>query len=459
MTDNNMHGYLLPHPPLLVPGVGWGNEILDTRHACEQVAAEIREQHADTLVVISPHSILYEDYFHIAPGNKAQGDFGSFKAAETKFAVNYDAKLAALIGKLAKKEGLPAGSLGAKQPELDHGVMVPLYFIAKDGLLPPIVRISLSGLPLLDHYRLGMCISAAAKSLGRNIAVVASGDMSHRLKESGTYGFHPAGPEHDKLVCECVRGPDIPGLLSLSPQLSNQAGECGLKSLVMMLGALDGWRVESRLLCYEGPFGVGYLTAAFSGVEEASSLLPLLLREKTALLIQLRESEDAYTSLARQNIEHFVNTGTCIELPESLPPNMLFQQAGVFVSIKKQGMLRGCIGTTEPTQEHIAAEILKNSVAAACRDPRFEPIQPYELESLTYSVDVLSPSEPISGPEELDVQRYGVIVATDRKRGLLLPNLEGIDTVEQQIDIARQKAGIGPKECYTLERFKVVRHK
>jgi AmmeMemoRadiSam system protein A/AmmeMemoRadiSam system protein B len=449
-----LRGYLLPHPPLLVPGVGTGDEIPDTRRAFLEIAAEIREQNPDTVVMISPHSILYEDYFHIAPGAEATGDFGAFRAAKIKLAVDYDAELAALTGELAQQQDLPAGPLGDKQRELDHGVMVPLYFLQA----PRIVRISLSGLPLLEHYRLGMCISAAAGRLGRRIAVVASGDMSHRLQEDGPYGFDPAGPRHDELVCACVRDADVERLLDISPQLSEQAGECGLRSLVMMLGALDGLRIQSRLLCYEGPFGVGYLTAAFGGAGEAPSLLPRLLEARAARLAQTRAAEDAYVGLARLNIEHYVRHGRSAGLPAGLPPEMLSQRAGVFVSIKKQGRLRGCIGTIAPTRAHIAAEILENSVAAACRDPRFDPIQPDELDDLAYSVDVLAPAEPIAGPQELDVRRYGVIVVSGRKRGLLLPNLEGVDTVEQQIGIARQKAGIGPRDSYSLERFEVVRH-
>lgn len=225
-----------------------------------------------------------------------------------------------------------------------------------------------------------------------------------------------------------------------------------------MAGAFDGFTVESRLLCYEGPFGVGYLTAAFSGAGEAVSLLPCLEATKEAAITATRQAEDAYTSLARLNIEHYVHSSRCIKLPPQLPPQMLSRQAGVFVSIKKHGRLRGCIGTIAPTKEHIAAEIIENSISAACRDPRFDPIQPGELSDLTYSVDILAPAEPVSGPQELDVQRYGVIVSSGYKRGLLLPNLEGVDTVEQQIEIARQKAGIGPGEHYTLERFEVVRH-
>ena len=137
---------------------------------------------------------------------------------------------------------------------------------------------------------------------------------------------------------------------------------------------------------------------------------------------------------------------------------MLRRQAGVFVSIHKDGKLRGCIGTFLPTRDNIAQEIISNAVSAATRDPRFDPIRPEELKWLEINVDVLSAPEKISGPEELDVKRYGVIVSSGSRRGLLLPDLDGVDTVEEQISIARRKGGIHEGEKITLERFEVVRH-
>ena len=141
-----------------------------------------------------------------------------------------------------------------------------------------------------------------------------------------------------------------------------------------------------------------------------------------------------------------------------MPEEMFKRRAGVFVSIKKDGQLRGCIGTIQAVQSCMAEEIVENAISAAVRDPRFSPIEPEELEYLVISVDVLGDTEKIASPGELDTERYGVIVTKGRKRGLLLPNLEGIDTVEEQIAIAKQKAGIGPYEAVELERFEVVRH-
>jgi AmmeMemoRadiSam system protein A len=421
----------MPHPPLLVPGVGRGDEVPDTRLACQTVAGEIQNSNPDTLIVISPHSTSYQDYFHITPGTGASGDFARFGAKEITLSVAYDTELAEAIGRAAEQEGLPAGTRGRSDPSLDHGVTVPLYFI---GTEIPIVRISLSGLKPSAHYRFGMCIQKAAAALKRRIAVVASGDLSHKLTPSGPYGFAPEGPEFDAFVRGCVQDSDFARLMSIDPVLAERAAECGLRSLFILAGTLDGQNARGKILCYEGPFGVGYLTASFS------------------------TGGDPYVNLARCCVESFVLTGKRAEIPAGLPAEMLNGRAGVFVSIKKRGSLRGCIGTISPMTESIAHEILDNSISAATRDPRFKPVTPAELSELHISVDVLCPPEPIDGLDKLDVKKYGVIVSSGQRRGLLLPNLDGVDTPEDQVAIARQKAGIRGGEPIELERFEVVRH-
>lgn len=162
--------------------------------------------------------------------------------------------------------------------------------------------------------------------------------------------------------------------------------------------------------------------------------------------------------LAKETIESYVRYGEIPKAPSPLPEEMR-RRAGVFVSIHtRDGELRGCIGTIEPTRPNIAEEVIHNAIASATRDPRFPPVTPAELDSLVINVDVLSPPERIHGPEELDPKRYGVIVQSGWRRGLLLPDLEGVDTVEQQVDIARRKAGIGPHEPVELYRFEVKRY-
>jgi AmmeMemoRadiSam system protein A len=166
-------------------------------------------------------------------------------------------------------------------------------------------------------------------------------------------------------------------------------------------------------------------------------------------------------SLARRTIETYVRRGQVIEPPEELIPEMQ-QQAGTFVSLHdRHGQLRGCIGTFLPTCHNVALEIIHNAISASTRDPRFPPVMANELDGLEVKVDVLSAPEPISGPDELDPKRYGVIVQAVQgwhRRGLLLPDLEGVDTVEEQLRICRLKAGIGPDEPIEMSRFEVKRY-
>jgi len=170
------------------------------------------------------------------------------------------------------------------------------------------------------------------------------------------------------------------------------------------------------------------------------------------------KEESAYVRLARETIENYIKNGKMISLPNDLPDEMIKHKAGVFVSIKKIGNLRGCIGTFMPTQENIAYEIIRNAISATVDDPRFPPVTVSELNDLVISVDILSSPEEISDILELDPKKYGVIVSSGYKKGLLLPDLEGVDTAEEQVDIAKRKAGIYSNEKVKLYRFEVKRY-
>ncbi|MGQ9523501.1 MAG: AmmeMemoRadiSam system protein A [Armatimonadota bacterium] len=166
---------------------------------------------------------------------------------------------------------------------------------------------------------------------------------------------------------------------------------------------------------------------------------------------------DIHIELARNAIAQYVRTGRRIPPPDPLP-NELRVRAGAFVSLKRQGELRGCIGTYLPSQENLACEIIENAISAATRDPRFPPVEEWELDDLDVSVDVLTTPEPVKDASALDAKRYGVIVKSGWRTGLLLPDLEGVNTPEEQISICMMKAGIRPGEPYELYRFEVERH-
>jgi len=171
------------------------------------------------------------------------------------------------------------------------------------------------------------------------------------------------------------------------------------------------------------------------------------------------KKESAYVRLARETIENYIKYGNIISPPQDLPEEIINQKAGAFVSLKKYGNLRGCIGTYLPTRENIAQEIIQNAIAAATEDYRFGPIQEKELSSLSYTVYILSEPELVRDIKELDPQKYGIIVKTEIKTGLLLPDLEGVDTIEQQLSITCQKGGIDPLgEKIFIYRFTVEKY-
>lgn len=456
-------GIMVPHPPLIVPAVGRGEErvIAATVGAYERAAAFVMSFAPETLIVVSPHTAMYADYFHVSPGAGASGNFAQFGAPQEAFEVSYDAEFVRALEAAAGKSGFPAGTLGERDKRLDHGVMVPLYFLSRAAdKLPKVVRVGLSGLPLAEHYKFGRLIAETAEKLGRRAVAVASGDLSHKLKADGPYGFSPDGPKYDERVMEVMGRAAFGELFDFSEDFCESAAECGHRSFVIMAGAFDGRAVRAERLSHEGPFGVGYGVCTFEGGgrDDSRRCLEIYEDKERARLAAIRAAEDEYVRLARASVEHYVRTGRRLEMPNGLPGDMTRRRAGVFVSLHEDGRLRGCIGTIAPVTHCIAQEIIDNGVSASSRDPRFNPVEQEELERLVYSVDVLEPPERIESPSQLDVKKYGVIVTRGYKRGLLLPNLDGVNSVEEQIAIAKQKAGIAQGENVELERFEVTRH-
>ncbi len=454
--------FILPHPPLIIPEIGRGQEkiIHKTVESYMEVMEKVYELKPDTIIITSPHSICYSDYFHISPGAHAEGDFSQFNAGEVRIKVDYDEEFSSLLSNFCSEDNIRAGTLGERNKELDHGTMIPLYFLQKLTSDFKVVRIGLSGLPCVENYKLGMEIQKCAEKLDRRVVILASGDLSHCLKEDGPYGYHKEGPVFDKKVTEQMDKGDFKGFFEYDSSFLEKAEECGLGSFQIMAGALDKKSVESKLLSYEGPFGVGYGVASFIVKKDDASrdYLNQYQKEKNKRLEQRKDKEDIYVKLARNAVETYVKSNKIIDIPNGLPSSFTQEKKGVFVSIHKDGELRGCIGTFSPSYSCIGEEIIRNGVAACSEDHRFDRVMPYELDDLEYSVDVLSPFEKIESKSELDPKKYGVIVQSGYKRGLLLPNLEGVDLVNQQIDIAKRKAGINDNEKVVLYRFESVRH-
>lgn len=459
--------FVMPHPPLIIPAVGRGCEkgIQSTIDACEEVGRRIAALEPDTVVVSSPHTTLYRDYFHISPGRHARGSFADYGAPRAAYEADYDVELVRATCAACDEQGIQAGCDYERDARLDHGTMIALHFIQRHYRNFRVVRIGLSGFSAAEHYRLGQVVQQASARLGRRVVWLASGDLSHKLKKDGPYGFVPEGPMFDERITQDFATSDLVDVLAMDPSLAERAAECGLRSFQMMLGAFHQTEVRSELLSYEGPFGVGYGVAALEpkgdeGASEQCNRLAAYMDARAKDLAERKAGEDEFVRLARASLEAYVRDGVRLVPPSNLSSELLDTRAGCFVSLKIDGELRGCIGTIAPTRATLAEEICANARSAATRDPRFMPVREDELDDLVYDVDVLTTPEPIDSAEDLDPARYGVIVSTrDGRRGLLLPDLDGVDTVDEQLRIAAQKGRIDLDfDDYMLERFEVVRH-
>ena len=467
--------FMVPHPPIILPEVGKGEEekIRETTDSYVKVAEEIAALAPETIIITSPHSIMYSDYFHISPGETAYGDMSRFNADEVSFSEKYDTELVGKICEIADSRtgagefGFPAGTLGERDKALDHGTMIPLYFIRKKYSDFKLVRTGLSGLSYPTHYEFGKILQEAVEQTGRRVVLVASGDLSHKMKEEGPYGFAKEGPEYDERIMEVCGSGRFDELLDFDEDFCDKAAECGHRSFIIMAGALDGMAIKPHRLSHQATFGVGYgiCTYDIEGIADNRHFLDSWRQKKMEQIHFEQNQEGPYVKLARYSLESYIITGKRLSLKDIdtpewsfLPKEMFEQKAGAFVSIHKNGALRGCIGTILPTCGCVAEEILQNAISASTNDPRFKPIRESEFDQLEISVDVLNEPEPIASRQELDVKKYGVIVTAGRKRGLLLPNLDGVDSVDQQIVIACQKAGISENEQFTMERFEVIRH-
>jgi AmmeMemoRadiSam system protein A len=373
-----VHGLISPHPPIIIPTIGQGEitRVEATIQALEAAAARLGQAMPETLIIIAPH------------------------------------------------EG--------------HGFEVPRYYL--EPHLPKNIQIEhilVTNPSYRYYYELGQARGRQLQDEPIRTAIVASGDLSHVLKADGPYGYHPAGPKLDRLIVDAVRQNDVQALLSIDPTVLDEGAECGLRSILFLLGALEITNFRPDVLSYEAPFGVGYLVTSY----EPGALQP------------------AITQLARAAIARYLTTEEILVPPKPVS-KPLQRRAGAFVSLHEpDGSLRGCIGTIQPTKATLADEVTVNAIAAATSDPRFPPVTIGELAGLHLSVDVLTTPKPEPNPSKLDPKRFGIIITSpDGRQGILLPDLPGVTTADEQIEICRQKAGIGPHEPIDIQKFEVKRY-
>ena len=460
--------YLLPHPPIILPEVGKGEEekIDNTSNSLHKVGKEISQKAPSTIIIVTPHGSMFEDAIALSYEDEILGDLKNFGVPKVSMKFEINKPLTSKIHELAGSEEISSvmatNSILSRYNislSLDHVAMVPLYFINKYYHNYKLVHITYAALSDIDLYKFGICISKAVEQLKENAIFIASGDLSHKLKEEGPYGYDPSGEKFDTEFLHQLEIGDVKGVFSIDREIVCNAGECGRRSTAILLGALEGKKFNGELLSYEGTFGVGYGVMKFNVLSQGAPKLEQLEALRNDAHEKRKHQRDPYVRLAIESLTTFLSNRKKLKtFPDYVTEEMKSSKGGVFVSLEKHGNLRGCIGTILPTTSSVAEEIIQNAVSAGLNDPRFNEVEEKELLDIVFSVDVLTEPEP-SSKEELNPKIYGVIVTNKSKKGLLLPDLEGVNTVEEQLSIALEKGGIDPLEEYKIQKFKVIRHK
>ncbi len=394
------------HAPIVVPEVG-GAEA----HRCGATTRSMREaaercvaSGPDRVVLVSPHSPRHGRDWAAWEGS-LRGSLARFRHKRERVDLPPDP---AAIRELGVERGL--------RGELDHGAVVPLLFLTRAGWRGPTVVLAPPS-PLGDAEQIGGALAA----ITGNTALIASGDMSHRLSEEAPAGYDPRARSFDRAFVEALRRGDWQGAIEAPER--EIAAEDVIDSTKVAMASIQDPR-SSEVLSYEGPWGVGYTVAV------------------------LHQAKPPLWAVARGAVGNRIR-GDLWRLPDGGPPAQ-----GVFVTIRRQGELRGCTGRMRPDAEFLYHEIAEIAIGSATRDRRFEPVRAWELPELRYEVSMLGDAERVVDSGVIDPKKHGVVVKLGDRRGVLLPALPHVDTAAKAIGLALRKAGIDPAEAYELARFR-----
>src|SRR5262249_41925298 len=341
---------IAPHPPIMVPEVGRESirDVVDSIDAMAELASRVIDSGAETVALISPHAPLEADSFVAYHGPEVVGDFSRFNAPDTYFTAEVDRELLDAIRDTAAVGQFDVSMLADQ--ELDHGIAVPLYFLFRNGWAGKVVTLGYSYLSNEDHVRFGSCIKQAVDQLGRRVAFIASGDLSHRLKPSAPAGYNPDAHIFDEQVVAALRANAPQQITGIDYNLRRLAGECGYRSMLVAIGASSELPLSCEVLSYEAPFGVGYLVAQLTHQACASDYLDP-------------------PALARKAAEPFRRSVQLID-PFEAATGFLSPPAPCFFSLKRLvGEWGGCIGTSEPGGATLAKKLVANGIGAAPTDP------------------------------------------------------------------------------------------
>lgn len=374
---------LMPHPPVLISEVGRGreNEAIKTLNGIKNLTANLKKP--NVLLVLSPHQPYAHGALFVNTANSYHGSFALFGVPNVKInAFSSSEAVRTLCDYLAKSDIATYAKPFENLTE-DQGSMVPLYFLKQAwGELPEIIIASTIGLTPEKAFAMGQALSNFQND--KTWALLASGDLSHRLTQDAPAGYEPkCAPKFETAIEEALKNNSPKPVYELDERIIERAGECGLRSVMAMLGLSSG--KEIKIFSHEWPFGVGYCTA----------------------LCELSQRQPAPVQLARETVKRLLENSPLPDNGNEIIASPMWQEhKSCFVSIKtRDGELRGCIGTLSPVQESLDREIIANAVSASTRDPRFPPMTKDELSNVIFSVDVLSESEPIESTTQLNPKK------------------------------------------------------
>ena len=261
MNKNILMTAVMPHPPIIIPEVGQGEELKaqKTIDGLQKLSQEIVDLNPETIIIITPHSEFNRHFFSVYSAPVLSGDFANFRATQVKLEFENDVDFIRELEFKIKEEFIRLNYISAKP--LDHGSMVPLYYLSKAGYRGKIVVINYNMLDKGKHKLFGQFIAETAEKLERKTVFIASGDLSHRLIPGAPAGYNPDAKDFDELIVSSIKTGDFEAITDISYEVRDIAGECGYNSIMVVLGVINDKPDKNEVISYEGQFGVGYIVA------------------------------------------------------------------------------------------------------------------------------------------------------------------------------------------------------
>jgi AMMECR1 domain-containing protein/aromatic ring-opening dioxygenase LigB subunit len=445
------------HAPIVIPGVAGPDDarkVKTTTSSMAEAARLLVEAMPDRLVILAPHAPRELATWSLGADRRVGGNFARFGAPEAQALVPGAPGAASDVARLAADRGL-AVDIRDFGPA-DHSTLVPLYFAAGAGWNGPTLVIGFPYAPSPHECdAMGRAIADAARARGERWAIIASGDASHRLIPGAPSGYHPRARSFDSMLVRAVDRGDYRSASRIPPELRELAAEDILDSIEVAAAAADWQSTGHRTLSYEGPFGVGYLVSVLFADAEPDRARPTRSAAADPATPPMTTSVIArrLTDLARRAIWARLHGETIAVPPVDAGPG---QPHGLFVTLRSPyGALRGCLGHIGPVPD-LGREIADLAVAAATNDTRFPPVIAAEVPGLVIELSLLGPLEETTAAG-LDPTRYGVVVSQSDRQGVLLPGLDSIRDVDEQLAVACRKGQIDSRRPFTIRRFAVTR--